>query len=447
MAAAASRYSAVAIVLHWAIAIGIAGMIALGWWMGDALEDGEFQAQAIAAYQLHKSIGLSILALSLLRLGWRFMHPPPLLPEGMKPWERRLASGVHWGFYVVMIAMPLTGWLYVSTAWSPEDNRPLDVPTLYFGLFQVPHLFGLAHLSEPMRASLAAALEFGHSKLAWGAIALAGLHVAAALKHQFVDRDNLLARMIPGPPGASKPFEPARTAALAAGAALIAIAAAAALWAFAHPPAASAPAPAVVEAPAIESAPQVDDDAGDRSEDRASAPPGAATETGSPPSWRVDPAASSISFSGVHAGIPFEGRFSRWRADIRFDPDRLDRSTAEVTVETGSASDGVPLHDQSLPQAEWFDVADHPTATFRVREFRRRGEGRYEARGVLTLKGRSVDVDLPFALRIVGDRATVEGTAELDRRDLDLGMASDPDFEYVSREIAVRVRVEATRAR
>ena len=84
----AQRYTAVAIVLHWAIALAIFGMIALGWWMGDALEDSATQAQAIAAFQLHKSIGLSVLVLSLARLGWRLINPPPPLPAGMKAWER-----------------------------------------------------------------------------------------------------------------------------------------------------------------------------------------------------------------------------------------------------------------------------------------------------------------------------------------------------------------------
>lgn len=466
MSASTSRYSAIAILLHWAIALAIAGMIPLGWWMGKALEDRSTQLQAIAAFQLHKSIGLTILALSLLRLAWRFMHPAPALPEGMKPWEQWLARGVHWAFYVVIIAMPLTGWMYVSTAWSAHDHRPLDVPTLYFGLFQIPHLFGLAHAAEPTRASLADVLMLIHSKLAWGAIVLAGLHVAAALKHQFVDRDNLIARMIPGPPGADKALEPARTAALAAGALLIVVAGAAAVWAFAHPPMSVPREQTMVvhshshegeegehhngdghAAPAADGHEAAAVDHAHEQTAAASPAPAAPGAPAAPSTWRVDQSASSIVFTGVHAGVPFEGRFSRWRADIRFDPQNLAQSSAVVTVETASAADGVPLHDQSLPQEEWFDAASHPTATFRTSEFRRRGDNTFAARGTLTLKGRSVDVDLPFTLRIDGDRATMDGTADLDRRELDLGMASDPDFEYVSRDIGVRVHVVATRAR
>ena len=441
---AAQRYTVVAIVLHWAIAVAIAAMIALGWWMGDALDAADTQAQAIAAFQLHKSVGLTVLALSFLRLGWRLAHPAPPLPQGMKSWERSVAAATHWAFYALIIAMPLTGWLYVSTAWSAHDDRPLDVPTLYFGLFQVPHLLGLSHLAQDARAALAEALEFSHSKLAWGAIALTVLHVGAALKHQFVDRDGVLTRMVPGlAPVAGA--APGRRVALATGFAAIVIAFAAGVFTFANPPAPGAAPVDVVHShepsdePSAEPATDAHIDDGHSHE---ATPPTAASAS----NWRVDHARSSILFSGTHAGVAFEGRFAEWRADIRFDPDNLNASSVIVTIQTTSASDGVPLHDQSLPGAEWFDAANHPTAVFRATSFRARGAGAYEARGTLTIKGRAADIRLPFTLRIEGGRAVMDGAATIDRREADLGMGSDPDAEYVSREIGVRVHVEAARA-
>jgi cytochrome b561 len=444
----------VAIVLHWAIAIAIFGMIPLGWWMGDALEDPSTQAQAIAAFQLHKSIGLTVLALSVARLGWRLINPGPPLPENMQPWERLAAKATHWAFYILIIALPFSGWLYVSTAWSVHDERPLEVPTLYFGLFQVPHLFGLSGLADDTRAALAGVFEFSHSKMAWGAIALTVLHVGAALKHQFIDKDGVLGRMVPGvPDGVGAPSGGARVAGLVAGFAAIAIAAVAAAWTFSNPPT-GAPASVVhthddggheTATETEATAPSTDDHYADgHSHDDAQTPPAA---DAAPSVWRVDRAASRIVFTGVHAGVPFEGRFSRWRADIRFDPNNLDQSRAVVTVETDSASDGVPVHDNTLPQAEWFDVANHPTAVFRTTSIRARGDGAYEARGTLTIKGAAFDLDLPFTLRLNGVRAVMEGTAEIDRREADLGMSSDPDAEYVSRAIGVRVHVEAVRAR
>lgn len=442
MAATAQRYTAVAIVLHWAIAIAILLMIPLGWWMGDALEEPETQAQAIAAFQLHKSVGLTVLALSLVRLGWRIVNPAPPLPEGMKAWERTAATATHWAFYVVMLALPFTGWLYVSTGWSVHDDRPLEVPTVYFGLFQVPHLFGLSDLADNARASLAGVLEFGHSKLAWGAIALTVLHVAAALKHQLVDRDGVLGRMVPGLSRAEGAGA-GRAIALSAGFAAIAVAAAAAVWAFSAPPT-STPAATVVEqeiaAPDMPAAP----DAAEPTDDtpHATAP----TPAGGSDAWTVNRSASSIAFAGSWSGAPFEGRFSRWRADIRFDADNLDQSSALVTIDTASASVAVPYLSDQLPLAEGLDVANHPTATFRTSSIRARGEGAYEARGTLNLKGRAIDARLPFTLRFDGDRAAMDGSLTIEREDANLGMSSDPSGEYLSREITVRVHVEATRA-
>ncbi len=305
MSAATQRYTAVAIVLHWAIAAAILGMIPLGWWMGDALEVSSTQAQAIAAYQLHKSVGLTILMLSLARLAWRLMHPPPPLPANMPKWESTIATLTHWAFYFIIIAMPLTGWLHVSTGWSVDDNRPLNVPTLYFGLFQVPHLFGLAGLADGARASVAAVIGFSHSKMAWGAVGLTALHVGAALKHHFRDKDDVLTRMVPGlkplSGEAPPPAQAGRAPILIGGFAAILLAGVGALWLFQHPPVTARAAPASASAqgqpeaqpqaatnvPAPTSAPSRAAD-GPASEHTAAAP--TPTAGSAPPAWRVDQA-------------------------------------------------------------------------------------------------------------------------------------------------------------
>jgi cytochrome b561/polyisoprenoid-binding protein YceI len=441
MSTAAPRYTAVAIVLHWAIAFAILFNIALGFWMHITAEHGGASAAVFEAFQLHKSVGLTVLALSLMRLGWRLTHRPPPLPAHMPGWEKAAALGTHWAFYVLMIALPLSGWIYVSAGWSHEAERAFNVPTIYFGLFQVPHLFALAEQSNAARADAADAAFTAHWVLAYIAIALAALHVGAALKHQFFDRDETLAHMVPG---LKAPFETERPAynqarlfTLGAGLGLVTVAAialiSAALTLGNGAPA--APAPHEQQAAVSPAAPAA-----------AVVPASAAPATlGAPSAWRVDQSKSSIRFSGTHAGVAFNGRFSDWRADIRFDPNNLDASTATVTIQTGSASDGVTLHDQSLPGAEWFDVANHPTATFRTERIERHGDG-YRARGTLTIKGRPVDVRLPFTLTINGDSAVMDGEMSLRRRDADLGMESDPDAEWVSEDIDIAVHVEAARA-
>jgi cytochrome b561 len=96
-----------------------------------------------------------------------------------------------------MIIMPLTGWIYVSAGWNAQMNAPFQVPTFWFGLFQWPHIPGLAEASNSTRAGAAATSMAVHSLLAWGAIILVALHAAAALKHHIFDRDDVLARMVP----------------------------------------------------------------------------------------------------------------------------------------------------------------------------------------------------------------------------------------------------------
>jgi cytochrome b561 len=108
------RYTAVAIVLHWAIAAAILANLLIGWWMKSAIGETPTQARAIAAFQLHKSIGLTVLLLTALRLVWRFTHKPPPLPAGMARWERFATRGTHWAFYILMVLVPLSGWTYAS---------------------------------------------------------------------------------------------------------------------------------------------------------------------------------------------------------------------------------------------------------------------------------------------------------------------------------------------
>ncbi|MES1201348.1 MAG: YceI family protein [Pseudomonadota bacterium] len=453
------RYTAVAILLHWAIAFAIVGQIALGWWMGDAMSDPARRAQAFAAIQLHKSIGLTILALSLIRLGWRLSHRAPPLPEHMPAWERLVARASHWLFYAIIILYPMTGWLYVSTGWSAFDNHAFDVPTYYFGLFHVPHLFGLNHASDATRSALAHTMFFTHEKLAWLTIAVLVLHVAAALKHHFVNRDEVLAHMVPGlkPRDAAiemAPATPARRNLLIGGFALIALAGLALVSAFLNPPAPHAPPAAPTAETTAPFADTTTSAVATTTTAQTAVTTTAATTTATtthatptaPSTWRVDPGQSAISFSSSVAGANFDGGFSRWHADIRFDPQNLAQSHAEVTIEANSIHTGDAQRDQALPEAEWFDVGSHPTATFRTTSITARGGNRYEAHGTLTIKGASTPVTLPFTLTINGDHASMRGQLSLDRLALNLGKASFPDESQVPRAVSVSVHVEATRS-
>jgi cytochrome b561 len=193
-----SRYSMVAIILHWTIAVAIGLMLFVGWWMTDAIEDPALASPAFKAYQFHKSLGLTILVLSVLRLIWRLTHKFPPLPAHMPAWEKAAARLSHVLLYAVILVMPITGWIYVSAGWNSQMNMPFAIPTFWFGLFEWPHLPGFAEASDATRGAAAGAAMSVHSWLAVGAVGLIALHAAAALKHHFYDRDSVLASMVPG---------------------------------------------------------------------------------------------------------------------------------------------------------------------------------------------------------------------------------------------------------
>lgn len=184
--AARTRYSTVAIVLHWMIAAAIVAQLAGGLWMVGAIRSTDAQALAFYAYQWHKSLGLAILVLTALRLGWRLANPPPALPVAMTRIERIASRVTHGSFYVLTLGMPLVGWAMVSAS-------PLGLPTMVFGLIELPHIGWLSGLGGDVEA----AFKSAHRAMGHALIGLLALHIAAALKHHLIDRDDVLARMLP----------------------------------------------------------------------------------------------------------------------------------------------------------------------------------------------------------------------------------------------------------
>ncbi len=178
------RYSSVAIAFHWLIAALIILNLALGF----LHEDFGREARSWMMF-IHKATGITILALSLARLAWRLIHRPPAADPVLKPWERRLAGLVHALFYVLLVAIPLSGWLLTSSS-----NRPTD----YFGLFEI------APLPVPQTDDVHDMLEETHELLALLMIGLILLHVAGALKHHAQGHRHLTARMAPWLGGASR---------------------------------------------------------------------------------------------------------------------------------------------------------------------------------------------------------------------------------------------------
>lgn len=414
------RYATIAIVLHWLIAAAILFQMQLPWRF-----NGLKTLEAFALIQLHKSVGISILVLSLARLGWRLANPPPPEPETLALWERWLSKVVHWGLYGLMIGMPITGWIMVSTSKT-------GIPTVLWGAIPWPHVPGLAALPAAGKAAWNGFAYESHELLGWGFYVLIGLHVAGALKHQLFSRDEaVLARMAPGAvPG--RWLEP-RLALIALGV----VAAIGGAWMIHPKPPAQAPLPPPPSTPVA--APMT------------SVAPPAAVLVAEPaePLFRVSKwnlaKGATLGFSTSWGGQALEGRFDRWSADIAFSPDALDRSHVKVTIDLASVATGDPQRDVALPGADFFDVAQHPKAIFTADRFEAAGQNRYVAHGKLALRGVTKPVRLPFTLKIDGDKARMSGVTSLDRTAFGVGQGEWQATDQIPAQVTVSVQLTATR--
>jgi len=182
------RYTHAAIALHWLIAVMIIANIALAWVWPHAADD-----QVRPMINAHKSIGITVLGLAIMRLLWRFTHRPPAYPPSYQGWERAASHGVHALLYLVMFAMPLSGWI-MDSAWKDAGTHPM----FWFGLFEWPRIAWFQHLDPALRDSLHDGFGAAHAWAAYALYALFVLHVGGALKHQFLDRERELQRMWPG---------------------------------------------------------------------------------------------------------------------------------------------------------------------------------------------------------------------------------------------------------
>ena len=423
------RYSRLAMLLHWLIAACFAFQIGLGWRM-----DAPRGPQTFAVYQLHKSVGITILLLTLARLAWRLTKPAPAFPATMTPWEKRLAAIVHTGFYALLLGLPLTGWLLVSSSKTA-------IPTLLYGILSWPHVPGIASLAPSTKALVNDVSGLGHESLVYIAYLLLALHIAGALKHQFHDRGGDLARMLPAP---------RRALGAAAVAVLILFAALVmagnqlhlrpiALAALAPPPAAQATPRAQTEAPAVIATPVAPATPQPIATPTADATPATAD------TWTVRHAASTLGFKTRWSQGLVDGHFGKWSATILFGPDALDTSSVDVVIDMASARTGVADTEGALPEADWLAVSSHPTATFHATKFRHLAGNHYEALGRLELRGVSRPLTLPFTLTIAGDVATMAGTATIDRTVFGIGQGEWAATTDLPAAVTVTVAIKADR--
>jgi cytochrome b561/polyisoprenoid-binding protein YceI len=373
-------YTATAKTLHWLIAALIFVMFPLAWTMGDFSGLAKFKL-----YNLHKSIGLVILALMTLRLLWRALLPTPALPDTVERRERAAAHVVHVALYAALFLMALSGWATISASAKPSA---------FFNYTAFPLIPGLGGLPAAEKKSVAELFKAVHEVAAYGLLALVALHAAAAFRHAFILRDGIMSRMLPRfaqAPKATK-FTLAALAILGGGALSL----------------------------------------GGGGDARAA-------------EWGVDPKKSEVGFEASGSGYATKGVFKTYKAEIEFDPDLPEQMAIRVSLDMRSATTDSADVDQTLQSSDFFNPGRYPSAVFVARGATPNGEGRYILNGQLTLKGVTKPVTLPFSIDIQSGVAAVKGETTINRLDFGVGpetvagMAVDKDVKLTVGLTAMRL--------
>lgn len=390
------RFGLIAKSFHWVMAVFILGLLTVGYVMAGLAVSPD----KIKLVYLHKSFGILVLMLAVGRLAWRYVSPRPARDPRIKPWEDRLATIVHGLLYVVLFAMPLSGWIMSSAG---------DYPASFFGLFTLPEIV-------PKNAALMMTAGNIHSALAVIILVLLALHFAGAAKHHVIDGDDTLRRMT---------FQ---NLGRVGGVVLLGVLGVlylvpVSVFVFGDDEEESG----TVSNPAIESTAQ----------------PAEINDT----AWTVLPE-SSIKFQALQYGQPFEGEFKNFEARIVFDPANLPASKAEIAIPISGISTGDANRDGQARSVDWFDEAQFPRAVFSTTAIEPAGvPGHYLARGRLGLRGVEKDIDLPFTLAITDENgvrtAVMDAELSLNRFDFGVGQNQWAKADIIAGPVNIVIHVKA----
>ncbi|MGY9045851.1 MAG: cytochrome b/b6 domain-containing protein [Rhodobacterales bacterium] len=391
----ATRFGGVTKTLHWLTALGILRAIPLGIIANDApYATSDQLAQKAWLVSTHKTLGVTIFFIALIRILWALSQPKPAPLHPERRLESWLAETVHWLLYGSLVLVPLTGWMHhAATAgfapiWWPFGQSLPFIPK-----------------SESL-ADVTAALHIVFERVLLISVIL---HIVGALKHHFMDRDLTLRRMLPGTAQAGNPRH--------GHAVLLPIASALTIWAVALGVGAGLGAfeheGSTAQIAALD---QVESD------------------------WKVED--GSLTIAVMQLGSEVTGSFSDWTADITFDERDTPGKAGEVTVTVAIGSLKLGSVTSQALGADFFAAEQFPTAIFDA-DIMKVADG-YEAHGKLTLRGTAVPVTLPFTLTLEGDTAHMQGRTKLDRRKYAIGdtMSDDGQLGF---NADVLVELTATR--
>jgi cytochrome b561/polyisoprenoid-binding protein YceI len=392
----AIRYGGVTKTFHWLTALLILSLIASGLFAEDLPHETQAQLTEKAWYfSLHKTMGVAVFFVALLRIIWAIIQPKPGLLNADHKLESWLAETVHWVLYASIVLVPLAGWITHAAAsgfapiwWPFGQNLPLIPKST-----SIEHLFGTVHVIS--------------GKVLMGALVL---HIAGALKHHFIDRDSTLRRMLPGePPIGPMPAQHHSSAPVSTAFAIWA-----ATLALGFGLGVAADKNGAEAAQALE---QV------------------ASE------WTVQD--GMIGISVIQFGSSVSGTFADWTSAISFDETVQDGKAGEVTTTIAVPSLTIGSVTDQAMGTDFFNADNFPTATFQADITV--AADTYLADGTLTIKDQSVPVSLPFSLTLNGDKATMRGTTTLDRRDFAVGQ-SVTDTATLGFDVTIEIELTATRA-
>lgn len=386
-------YGGVAKTLHWLTAALILtafplGVVANNW----GYDTSDQLATKAMLFSLHKTVGVAVFFVAFARILWALSQPRPAPMHPQRRLETALAETVHWMLYISLLAVPLTGWVHHAATtgfapiWWPFGQTLPFVP------------------QTPAVESGAAALHWLFTKVLLASLVL---HIAGAVKHQVVDRDGVLQRMLPGQ-SATRAI-PARSAH-----SVVPVIAAAVIYLAGAGAALTLIAPADTTTRTALQAPQS--------------------------GWQVSD--GTLNFTVSQLGSPVTGRFDDWTAAITFDEVARDGQHGDVVVTIAVDTLTLGSVTTQAKGPEFFDVENHPTAVFEA-AILPNGDS-YLADGTLSLSGASVDVALPFDLTVDGDEAQMRGSVTLDRRDFGMG-ETYCDEATVGFSVTVDVTLTATR--
>ncbi len=381
MLTAVRDYTAGAKLFHWITVALIFSLFPLAWVMGDY--DGLFKFKL---YNWHKSLGITLLVVMVLRLVWRFAYPPPALPQQTPRLERTAAHAGHLGLYALLFLMPLSGWAMISA--SPFPSRLF--PGASGAGWSFPLIPWIADLTADQKKALEANLVIAHGFISYLLLALIAIHIVAALRHGLILKDGVMSRIFPK-------FKKTADVTVTTLVVLAGIG--------------------------------------------FSGLQGSAKAA----EWGIQPDKSRVTFEATGSGYTARGTIKVAQSEVMFEPDAPQQATARIKLDMSSVSTGTKDVDVTLKTDEYFNPTKFPFADFTANGAKQSGEGKFVFDGKLTLKGVTKPVSVPFTLAVSNGVATVKGETKINRLDFGVGaetvagMVIDKDVKLIIELTALKL--------